>query len=317
MNGTPGGVNTHPAVTLSRRDHVAEVSTFGGGLRALRWRGRPLVEGYPAGSFPPLSANVILAPWPNRLTDGEFTVAGVRHRLAVTEPSRRTAIHGLVSDVPWSVVRSSPDAVTLAVDVDPRPGWPWPLRVTASYLLDGDGLRAGLTVRNLSAWSCPVALGVHTYLSALGAPLDDCRVELPVDARLPLDPVRLTPTGEPGPLAGVVDPAGTPLRGRRFDDCLRAAPSDGAWRSTRLTDARGDGVEALTSPSLGWFQVFTADPATGTGFPGRGRALAVEPMTAPPDALRSGTGLTTLRPGGGFSVAWRLRAVRGGVPVLP
>ena len=43
------------------------------------------------------------------------------------------------------------------------------------------------------------------------------------------------------------------------------------------------GVEVWADPAFGWVQVFTPDD-----HPGRGRAVAVEPMTCPPDAFRSG-----------------------------
>ena len=48
-------------------------------------------------------------------------------------------------------------------------------------------------------------------------------------------------------------------------------------------------------------QVFT--PET---FPGVGRALAIEPMTCPPDALNSGIDLITLAPGQSWSGRWGL-----------
>ncbi len=57
---------------------------------------------------------------------------------------------------------------------------------------------------------------------------------------------------------------------------------------------------------LGYLQVFTP-----TGFPaadGTARlAIAIEPMTAPPDALRSGDGLVWLEPGAQWSGSWGLR----------
>ena len=60
-----------------------------------------------------------------------------------------------------------------------------------------------------------------------------------------------------------------------------------------------------------WYQVFTADPARREGFPGVGRAVAVEPMTCPPDALRSGRDLVVLAAGEQREFALRVRAVGG------
>jgi aldose 1-epimerase len=55
---------------------------------------------------------------------------------------------------------------------------------------------------------------------------------------------------------------------------------------------------------FGWVQVFTPDD-----HPGRGRAVAVEPMTCPPDALNSGIGLLTVAPGEEWSGSWGIRPV--------
>ena len=55
-------------------------------------------------------------------------------------------------------------------------------------------------------------------------------------------------------------------------------------------------------PDFGWVQVFTPG-----GFPDRGRAVAVEPMTCPPDALNSGLGLITVAPGESWTGSWGLR----------
>jgi aldose 1-epimerase len=64
------------------------------------------------------------------------------------------------------------------------------------------------------------------------------------------------------------------------------------------------GVELWAEPAFGWVQVFTPDD-----HPGRGRAVAVEPMTCPPDALNSGTDLITLAPGETWQGSWGLRPI--------
>jgi aldose 1-epimerase len=51
-------------------------------------------------------------------------------------------------------------------------------------------------------------------------------------------------------------------------------------------------------------QVFTADPANDQAYPDRGRALAIEPMTCPPDALNSEIDLIVLDPGQTWSGSW-------------
>ena len=49
--------------------------------------------------------------------------------------------------------------------------------------------------------------------------------------------------------------------------------------------------------------LFTGDPLPDVAR----RSLAVEPMTCPPDAFRSGEDLIRLEPGGSFTSTWGIR----------
>ncbi|UBI06750.1 hypothetical protein LA329_11045 [Corynebacterium falsenii] len=64
--------HNHPFIDLAAGDYRASISAFGGGLHTLDYAGQPLTPGYPHGQYPPLSAGIILAPWPNRTADGVF-----------------------------------------------------------------------------------------------------------------------------------------------------------------------------------------------------------------------------------------------------
>jgi aldose 1-epimerase len=54
-----------------------------------------------------------------------------------------------------------------------------------------------------------------------------------------------------------------------------------------------------------WLQVFTGDPLEPAM---RRTALAVEPMTCPPNAFASGENLVTLAPGESVTSRWGLQA---------
>jgi aldose 1-epimerase len=69
--------------------------------------------------------------------------------------------------------------------------------------------------------------------------------------------------------------------------------------------ADGTGVEVWAEPVYRWVQVFT----TGD-FPGKStRAVAIEPMTCPPDALNSGVDLVWLKPGESWAGRWGITPV--------
>jgi aldose 1-epimerase len=64
------------------------------------------------------------------------------------------------------------------------------------------------------------------------------------------------------------------------------------------------GVQLWADPDFKWVQVFTPGE-----FPGRGRAVAIEPMTCPPDALNSGVDLITLAPGESWAGRWGITPI--------
>ena len=81
----------------------------------------------------------VLAPWPNRVRDGHYTFDGAEHQLALSEVAKGNAIHGLVRWVGWSVAEQDAGRVSLTTTVWPQTGYPWLLRLTATYALDDDG----------------------------------------------------------------------------------------------------------------------------------------------------------------------------------
>lgn len=334
-------VNNHPVVHLSHGPYAAEIATYGGGIRSLTYRGLPLMEGYRDGEYPPLSANVVLVPWPNRIRDGRFHFHGQLYQLSITEPDRNNAIHGFVSDAVWDVMSHADGAAatTLATTIEPQQGWPWTLHVTSTYELSDQGLTCTCEITHrddaAGAGAAPVAYGFHSYLSALGAPIDECTLDIFARSQLPLDPDRKLPSGDitdanPGAPIHRIE-----LRDHLLDDCFgRVAvssretlsksacsdkanadlsPSDGVpdLRAARLINGDGCAVEMWVSPQIKWFQVFTADPSWGYPYPRRGRALAVEPMTVPPDAFNSGTDVAEIAPGESLTVKWHIGYAAG------
>ncbi|GAA4851854.1 aldose 1-epimerase family protein [Saccharopolyspora rosea] len=286
----------------------AVVTEVGAALRVFEVDGVPHVESYPADRLPPGGAGAVLVPWPNRVADGRWNLEGEPQQLALTEPARHNAIHGLLRHTAWTVVEHADSTVVLHAMVPAQPGWPVPLLTSVGYAVDDTGLTVTHTVENLGARATPFGLGVHPYPRAGGAATDDCTLRLAASSILPVDADRLLPSRPPRSLAGdeVELRTGRRLAGLLLDTAFGGAapaPDDPAQlvRHT-LTDPSGHGVELWADPVFGWVQVYTAED-----FPGRGRAVAIEPMTCPPDALNSGTDLITLAPGETWIARWGLR----------
>lgn len=281
-------------------DVRAVVTEVGAGLRALTVDGSPYVETFDVDARPPRGAGAVLVPWPNRTAGGRWTWNGLPQQLALSEPAAGNAIHGLLRHTLHRPGERAPDAVTLHAVVAPQPGWPVPLDTSVRYsvssggAVDAGGLTVTHTVCNVGAEAVPFGVGAHPYLCAGGAATDDCTLTLAATTALPLRDG--LPAGQPTPLADGV----FPLRGAELDHAFGGCvPADGDDRVRHRLASADAAVELWADPDFGWVQVFTPDD-----HPGRGRAVAVEPMTCPPDALNSGVGLRTLEPGQTWSASW-------------
>ncbi|MGQ0836984.1 aldose 1-epimerase family protein [Actinokineospora sp.] len=293
---------TGEQLSIRNRDAHAVVTTIGATLRAYEVDGVAYLETFGADEAAPMGSGAVLVPWPNRVAGAVWTHAGERHRLEVTEPARGNASHGLVRREPWTVTAHDADSVSLAVVVEGREGWPFSFRATITYALGDRGLTVTHGLHNLGDHPMPFGVGTHPYPRPGHADPDDCVLRLAATTHLPLDPESMVPTGGPVPITGHDFAAGTPLRDVDLDDAFGGCVPgpDGLVRHS-LRGPRG-GVELWADPVFGWVQVFTPH-----AFPGRaGRAVAIEPMTCPPDALNSGIDLLELAPACTWTAAWGL-----------
>ncbi|MEJ3657379.1 aldose 1-epimerase family protein [Actinomycetes bacterium KLBMP 9759] len=283
-------------------DVRAVVTEVGAGLRALEVAGAPYVESFPVDARPPRGAGAVLVPWPNRVAKGRWSWNGREQQLALSEPTAGNAIHGLLRHTLYQAGERSADAVTLHAVVAPQPGWPVPLDTSIRFAVGAGGLTVTHTVRNVGTEPVPFGVGAHPYIRAGGSATDDSVLTLAATTLLPLDGG--LPTGPARPIDADPDLSGE-LRGTVLDHAFGGCvPTDGdSLVRHRLTGPEG-GVELWAEPVFGWVQVFTPDD-----HPGRGRAVAVEPMTCPPDALNSGIDLLTVAPGETWSGSWGIRAV--------
>jgi aldose 1-epimerase len=81
---------------LAAGDQRATIVEVGGGVRAYQVAGRPVLQPYQAGAMRDAAHGTPLMPWPNRLADGRYNFEGTDHQLALTEPAKHNAIHGLL-----------------------------------------------------------------------------------------------------------------------------------------------------------------------------------------------------------------------------
>jgi aldose 1-epimerase len=288
---------------------TAVVTEVGGGLRALSQAGRDLVAGFPASTPRPVYRGSVLVPWPNRIADGRYAWAGEEQQLALTEPERRTALHGLICWNSFLPRTLAADAVTLGTTVWPQPGYPHLLDIEVQYRLTSGGLHWRVTARNLGDVPAPYGCSVHPYLTAGSGRADDWTLALDADDVLLVDSERLLPT-RLSPVRGTTLDlrGGRRLRDLQIDHAYTGLPA-GSPTQARLVGPDGRGVAMSWDPEeLPWVQVHTADRPE----PHLDRAgIAVEPMTCPPNAFATGESIVVLEPGGEHSASWQISPIGG------
>jgi aldose 1-epimerase len=301
---------------LRAGDYEAVIASIGATVRSLTCRGRNLVLPFDADEVRPSYRGATLAPWPNRVVDGRYTFGGVERQLALTEPARSHALHGLAAWLDFEAVDKGPDHVTLAAVIQPQSSYPWRIVVVTTFSLGPEGLTQSVTARNDSAKAAPWGTGPHPYLVAGAGHVDDWTLELPAAQVLGVTEDRLIPTDLVAVDAD--DPERFDFRTARrlgaveIDHAYSGLTRDEAGIATvRVTDDAGSGVQMSWDAACPWVQIHTADKSE----PELSRlGLAVEPMTCAPDAYNDAdyafdTGLIALEPGAETTASWRIGAI--------
>ena len=271
---------------------------LGATLRAYDVGGRPVLAGFAEDEPVRGGRGAVLLPWPNRIEDGRYRFEGVEHQLPIDDVGDGNAIHGLVRWMGWATLAHEPAAVALRTTVFPRPGYPFTLDARVRYALGSDGLTVTTVVRNVGRGRAPVGLGHHPYLALGDEGVDGATLHVPARSWLQTGSRRLP--GSAREVAGSPFDFRTPRRvggailsGTWFD--LERDAAGRAWVGVDATRLWMDGAYR-------YVMVFSGedlpDPSEHR------RSLAVEPMTCPPNAFRTGTGLTVLEPGRELRASW-------------
>lgn len=293
----------------------AIVTEVAASLRVLEVDGVELIDPYAVSSTPPYGSGTVLAPWPNRIRDGVWVHDGATRQLDITEVENGNAIHGLLRTRPYRVAERSEHAITLEATIFPQHGYPFIVDTSVRYELVGDGIVVTHRLVTGSDAAAPVAVGAHPFFRVGDTAIADLVLTLAASTRFEVDD-RLNPVGEVA-----VDGTGFDLRtGRRVGDLDLDTTfggvdhgSDGIARH-RLSAPDGRYTEVWQSADFGYVQAFTPHtfPRPTPNAPeALGQAVAIEPMTAPPNAFNSGLGLRWLEPGQAWSGSWGVNHGRG------
>lgn len=287
---------------LVHGDRRAVVVEVGGGLRTYSIGSREVLDGYEADEMCASGRGQVLMPWPNRIEDGSYEFAGSRHQLPLTEVAAGNAIHGLVRWATWTVAQRAADRVVMDHVIHPQPGYPFSLELRVEYALSDEGLTVRTTATNVGAGACPFGSGMHPYFT-LGRPtVDSLALTVPAAQVIESDARGLP--GAPHPVEGTELDFRSPrvlgetMLDTTFTDLERG--DDGLARVVLRDGASGTELTVWADGAYTYFQLFTGDPLPDVNR----RSLAVEPMSCPANAFRSGEGVVRLEPGASWTGVW-------------
>ncbi|MFG2774150.1 gluconokinase, GntK/IdnK-type [Streptomyces sp. NPDC048350] len=304
------GASASPSLTgaswrLVRGDQSAVVVQLGGALRDYAVNGRPLLDGFSAGSAVTGGRGQLLVPWPNRVGGGRYSFGGRNLQLPLTEVEKGNAIHGLLRWVLWQPLARSEDSVMLGTTLCPQPGYPFLLDVRVAYRLGPDGLTTAVQATNTGTGPAPYGVGQHPYLTVGTDLVDSAELTVPARYLLRTDDRGLPVGREPVDGSPYDFRTARPIGDLRLDTAFTGLDRAPDGRATvRLAHPSGlRGVDLWLGEGTRYVQVYTGDTLAE---PERRRGVAVEAMSCPPDAFRSGTDLTVLQPGATHVLRWGL-----------
>jgi galactose mutarotase-like enzyme len=228
----------------------------------------------------------LLHPWANRLGGFTYAAAGRDVALAATTPGLHVDGHGLpihgvlAAHRGWKVLEVGAQTLSAELDFGADPqllgAFPFPHRLTLEIEQSARHLTVVTTLTPTTDQPVPISFGFHPYLTLPGVARESLVLRAPAMTRLLCDD-RGIPTGEREPVAARHAAIGDQELDDHFCDL-------GPGAGGPVFTLAGGGHELTMRFLEGYthLQLFTP--------PGR-PIVAIEPMTAPTDALRSGDGL--------------------------
>ena len=293
-------------VEIVHDDQRAVIVEVGGGLRSYTVADRDVLDGYGPDEMCASGRGQVLMPWPNRLEDGSYRFEGRDHQLPLNELANRNAIHGLVRWASWRAAERDPERVVMEHVIRPQPGYPFTVGLSVEYTLSDLGLSVRSTATNLGQSRCPFGAGAHPYLKLDAPVVDSLSLHLPAGSVLQSG-ARSLPNGSI-PVEGTEFDFRRPRQvgSLKLDHCFTDLDRDGDGRvRVALHDPSGRSAILWAGEAYDYVMVFSGDPLPDVAR----RSIAIEPMTCPPNAFRSGESVITLEPGSTFTAEWGIECI--------
>ena len=207
--------------------------------------------------------------------------------------------------LPWTLQTRHQNQLSLRLQLHPSPGYPFSLLLEMEYHVGRDGLTVTTTATSVQEGPIPFGLGFHPYLTAGPETVDGAILQLPARHTLELND-RGLPTGDMTAVEGTANDFTTArfVGPTALDTPFTTLERDADGRAWASLDAPGGatGASLWVDPGFEYLMVYTGD--TMSEVSRRRRSVAIEPMTCPPNAMRTGIDLVLLLPGQEWTASW-------------
>jgi len=244
-----------------------------------------------------------LSPYVCRIKNGQYHFNGVDYNIGKFGFDENS-IHGLMYDIAFDEVHQQADEMMAMVQLETcyaatDAGFPFQYTIMVEYILqEGNSLTLNTRVLNQHDTDIPMADGWHPYFT-LGGSINECHFTIASDTMLEFDS-KLIPTGETVPFHQFQQPE---LIAETFLDnsFLLRNPLFGA--ACVLTNNKAKiQLEIFPEDSYPILQVYTPDHRN---------SIAIENLSAAPDAFNNSIGIVTLEPNETktFSTTYKISSV--------
>ena len=215
-----------------------------------------------------------------------------------------SALHGLLYDAAFTVTETRADEKSASVALQYKyrgteKGYPFKYTCTITYLLKKENvLTVSTTITNDDAGLIPVQDGWHPYFS-FGGSIDDLQLELQSKELVVFDEA-LIPTGKLLPYQEFSSLK--KIGYAEFDNCYTVNFAECQPLCVLRDAEKKIQLEIYPEKSYPYIQIYT---------PHHRKSIAIENLSAAPDAFNNGMGLIVLSPGlsAGFTTIYKLTSL--------
>ncbi len=235
-------------------------------------------------------AGAVMAPWPNRLEDGTWTLGNREFAAVVNDTDGNNANHGLVFDKAFDIVNHTDSLLRLETNVFDQHAYPFEILLTVTYSIENDGLRVSFEAVNQAAEAVPLAFGLHPYFVAE----EDSELELNARTWVQKNSRNLPTLSTP------IDSSSAAQQGRNriaeldIDDCFTelVANERDYFVTTISRPSIGIAIDIEQSRALSYLMLYKLQEVEKK----KRTLLAVEPQTSKANFLRNLEGEELLQP---------------------